>query len=286
MEFAEHRIETADDPKIYARDYAAQGTGGLPVVCLHGLTRNSADFEAVAPKIAALGRRVIAIDARGRGQSDIDPDPLHYRADVYTGDVLYIMDTLGIPRAVFIGTSMVGIMTMLAALAAPDRVSAAVLNDIGPEVDPAGIKRIGSYVGKSAPVASWQDMIDAVRATQQVAFPGKSEAFWSTFAHRVARQRPDGKIELAYDPAIANAFSANPDTPPPSMVPLFEALATRPVLVVRGAISDLLSRDGVATMRRLKPDLEAVEVPNVGHAPTLEEPEAWDAIAAFLSKVE
>jgi len=286
MEFAEHRIETADGPKIYARDYAAQAMGKLPVVCLHGLTRNSADFEAVAPKIAGLGRRVIAIDARGRGQSDIDPDPSHYRPDLYTGDVLYIMDTLEIPRAVFIGTSMGGIMTMLAALAAPDRVSAAVLNDIGAEVDPAGIKRIASYVGKSGPMANWDDMTAAVRAAQSVAFPGEDDAFWRTFTKRVARQRPDGKIEFAYDPAIANAFAAPSDAPPPSMVPLFTALATRPVLLVRGAISDLLSPDGVATMKKIKPNMDFVEVPNIGHAPTLEEPEAWDAIAAFLSKVE
>lgn len=286
MDFAEHRIDTADDPKIYARDYPAQGTGKLPVLCLHGLTRNSADFEAVAPKVAALGRRVIAIDARGRGKSDNDPDTAHYRPDVYTADALFVMDTLGISRAVFVGTSMGGIMTMLAALTAPDRVSAAVLNDIGPEVDPAGLKRIASYVGKSGPFANWDEMTAAVKATQGIAFPGKDDAFWRVFTRRVARERPDGKVEFAYDPAIANAFSANPDAPPPSMVPLFQALATRPVLAVRGAISDLLSPDGVATMKRIKPDIDFVEVPNVGHAPTLEEPEAWNAIAAFLSKVE
>jgi pimeloyl-ACP methyl ester carboxylesterase len=286
MDFAEHRIETVDGPKVYARDYAAQGSGGIPVICLHGLTRNSADFEAVAPKIAAMGRRVVAIDARGRGQSDIDPDPLHYRAEVYTADVIHIMDTLGVPRAVFIGTSMGGIMTMLAALTTPERVTAAVLNDIGAEVDPAGLKRIASYVGKSGPLADWSEMIAAVRAAQGVAFPDKDDAFWQTFAHRVARQRADGRIEFAYDPAIANAFSATPDGPPPSMVPLFEALATRPVLLVRGAISDLLSPSGVAIMKRIKPDMDFVEVPNVGHAPTLEEPEAWNALSSFLSKVE
>ena len=140
-------------PFVYARDYAAMA-GRLPVVCLHGLTRNSADFEAVAPKIAALGRRVIAIDARGRGRSDNDPDATRYRPDVYVGDVLHVLDTLGIPRAVFLGTSMGGIMTMLAATIAPDRIAAAILNDIGAEVDPAGLKRIASYVGKAGPFAS------------------------------------------------------------------------------------------------------------------------------------
>jgi pimeloyl-ACP methyl ester carboxylesterase len=289
MQFAEHRIETADGPKVYARDYAAEGGArGLPVLCLHGLTRNSADFEVVAPWITALGRRVIAIDARGRGRSDNDPDPARYRADVYVSDVWRVMDALGIPRAVFLGTSMGGIMTMLAAAAGSARVAAAILNDIGAEVDPRGIARIASYVGKSGPFASWDEMIAAVKTTQIVAFPGKAEddAFWRMFARRVARERADGRIEFAYDPAIAQAFSAAPPGPPPSMMPLFQNLATRPVLVIRGAISDLLSPAAVAAMKDAKPDMAFADVPNVGHAPTLEEPEAWSAITAFLARVE
>jgi pimeloyl-ACP methyl ester carboxylesterase len=287
MGFAEHRIETTDGPKIYARDYAAAApTRGLPVVCLHGLTRNSADFEVVAPKIATLGRRVIAVDARGRGLSDNDPDPSRYRPDVYVGDLWGIMDTLDVPRAVFLGTSMGGIMTMLTAATNSARVVAAILNDIGAEVDPAGIARIGSYVGKAKPFASWDEAIAAVKATQSVAFPGKDDGFWRTFTRRVARERADGQIEFAYDPAIANAFAAAPAAPPPSMMPLFLLIAPRPVLLIRGAISDLLSPACVAAMKEAKPDMEFAEVPNVGHAPTLEEPEAWSAIVAFLSRVE
>jgi len=287
MNFAEHLIETADGPKVYVRDYAEEGSvRGLPVICLHGLTRNSTDFEAVAPQIAAQGRRVIAIDARGRGHSDNDPDATRYRPDVYVGDVWRIMDTLGIPRAVLLGTSMGGIMSMLAAVINSPRVAAVILNDIGADVDPAGIARISSYVGKAEPFASWDEAAVAVKATQSVAFPEKDDNFWRTFTRRVARERADGRIELAYDPAIANAFSETPSAPPPTMMPLFVALATRPVLLIRGALSDLLSRDGVAAMKRAKPDMEFVEVPNVGHAPTLEEPEARSAIASFLAHVE
>jgi pimeloyl-ACP methyl ester carboxylesterase len=285
MDFAEHRITTPDGPFVYARDYAAVA-GPLPVVCLHGLTRNSADFEAVAPKIAGLGRRVVAIDARGRGKSENDPDATRYRPDVYVGDVLRILDTLGIPRAVFLGTSMGGIMTMLTATIAPDRIGAAILNDIGTEVDPVGLKRIASYVGKAGPFASWDEMNAAVKTSQSIAFPDKGDAFWRTFTLRVARERADGRVEFAYDPAIANAFAAAPAGPPPSMAPLFAALGSKPVLLVRGAISDLLSRETVAGMKQAKPDMVSVEVPNVGHAPTLEEPEAWNAIAAFLARVE
>ncbi|HWA89371.1 MAG TPA: alpha/beta hydrolase [Rhizomicrobium sp.] len=283
MNFAEHRIASDDGVRIYARDYVCEGTHKLPVICLHGLTRNSFDFEEVAPRIAATGRRVVVPDMRGRGKSDNDPEPARYRPDTYVHDVFRLMDTLNIPRAVFVGTSMGGVMTMLAATMAPARIAAAVLNDIGPEIDPRGVARIGSYVGKSGPQDSWYDMTAAVRAIGEAAFPGRDDEFWATFTRRVGREREDGKIELAYDPLIAQNFSS---APPPSMMPLFVALAPVPILLVRGALSDLISRDGVAAMRGAKPDLEFVEVPDTGHAPTLEEPEAWNAIAAFLAKVE
>jgi pimeloyl-ACP methyl ester carboxylesterase len=286
MDFAEHRIATEDGPMVYARDYAADATHRLPVVCLHGLTRNAADFEAVAPRIATLGRRVIVIDARGRGKSDNDPDPARYRPDTYVGDAMRVLDTLNVPRAVFLGTSMGGIMTMLAAVMAPTRIAAAILNDIGPEVDTKGVTRIASYVGKAGPFGSWAEMVAAVKASQGAMFPHGDDAFWRTFAQRVARERDDGGVEFAYDPAIAAAFAAPPASPPPSMVPLFEALAKVPVLVIRGATSDILSPEGVATMKRIKPELQFAEVPDIGHAPTLDEHEAWDALAKFLAQVE
>lgn len=286
MNFDEHRIATADGPKVYARDYSREGAHRLPVVCLHGLTRNSADFEAVAPRIAGLGRRVVAIDARGRGKSENDPEPARYRPDVYVGDVLRVMDTLNVPRAVFLGTSMGGIMTMIAASVAPTRVASAILNDIGPVVDPKGVARIASYVGKSEPFDSWYDMTAAVRAVGNAAFPERDDAFWTTFTHRVAREREDGRIEFAYDPLIAQAFAGGSGGAPPDLMPLFRALAPVPVLVIRGETSDILSRGGIDAMLQVKPELEVAEVPNVGHAPTLEEIEAWDAIEAFLARVE
>jgi pimeloyl-ACP methyl ester carboxylesterase len=286
MRFEEHFVPTADGPVVYARDYAPEGVSRLPVLCLHGLTRNSADFEAVAPRMAALGRRVIAVDVRGRGKSDNDPDPARYRPDVYVGDTLKLLDALGIARAVFFGTSMGGIMTMLAAAMAPARIAAAILNDIGPVVDPKGVARIGSYVGKLGPFASWDDLEAAVKAGQGALFPGRDDRFWHDFTRRVGRARADGGVEFAYDPAIAQAFARDPDAPPPpSMVPLFEALAKVPVLVIRGASSDILSSEGVAQMKGIKPDLDFVEVPGIGHAPTLDEPEAWRAIEGFLARV-
>jgi len=286
MEFTEHSIATVDGPRVYVRDYAPQGGPKLPVVCLHGLTRNSADFDEAAPRIAALGRRVLALDARGRGKSDNDSDPSRYRPDVYCGDTIRALDMLGIARAVFLGTSMGGIMTMILATMAPGRIAAAILNDIGPVVDPKGVARIASYVGKSGPFDSWDEMTAAAKAAQGPLFPGRDDAFWRRFVHRVARERADGKVEFAYDPKIATTFATPPSSPPPSMIPLFEALARVPVLVIRGADSDILSRDGLAAMKQIKPDLAVIEVPGIGHAPTLDEPEARTAIEQFLAKVE
>jgi pimeloyl-ACP methyl ester carboxylesterase len=286
MPYTHHPIPTRDGLNLFLRDYAPVGeVQGLPVLCLHGLTRNSADFEGVAPAIAALGRRVLVLDARGRGWSDRDPDPTRYRPDIYALDVLDALDALGIARAVFVGTSMGGIITMLVAVQAPARVAAAVLNDVGPEINPVGLARIANYVGKSEPVRSWPDMAALVKASNGIAFPDADEAFWQTMARRVAQQLPDGSVALAYDPAIAKAFGRPQPVPPPSLIPLFEALAKVPVLAIRGALSDVLSEEGVAVMRRIKPDLETAEVPRVGHAPTLEEAKARNALAAFLARV-
>lgn len=286
--FEERIIATADGLTLYARDYAPlTPVTGLPVICLHGLTRNSRDFEVIAPRIAACGRRVVAPDVRGRGKSANDPDPAHYQPAIYAQDVAALMDKLEIHEAVFIGTSMGGIITMVLAALAPARIAAAVLNDVGLKLSPEGIARIGSYVGRTRPVANWGEAAEAVRAIAGQAYPGRLDdgEFWDAFARRTFRQREDGLLETDYDPHIALAFAAPGDAPPPDMTPLFQALAAKPVLCVRGAISDLLSAETVAEMRALKPDLEAVRVENVGHAPMLDEPEAWEAVLGFLAKV-
>ena len=286
MKFSEHRMVTPDGPAIYARDYAPEGAArGVPVLCLHGLTRNSADFEAVAPAIVSLGRRVIVPDTRGRGRSDNDPDPARYRPEIYAADTLALLDMLGIARAVFLGTSMGGVMTMLTAAMAPGRIAAAILNDIGAEVDPAGVARIAAYVGRSDPFVSWDEMIASIRAQQQALFPDADDGFWERWAHRVARERPDGCVEFAYDPLIRQAFGAPQGAAPPDLWALFEALSAVPVLLIRGALSDILPAAGAAKMKRVKPDLVFVEIPGIGHAPTLEEKPSREAIAEFLSGV-
>ncbi len=287
--YEERVIATVDGLALYARDYPALApVTGVPVICLHGLTRNSRDFEVIAPRIAALGRRVVAPDMRGRGKSANDPDPAHYVPAVYAQDVVKLMDALGVPQAVFIGTSMGGIITMVLATVAPDRIAASVLNDIGPTLAAEGLSRIAGYVGHVQPVADWNAAANAVRGIAGVAYPDRADddAFWLAMARRTHHQLDDGRIELDYDPHIALAFAdVDLDAPPPDMTPLFQALAQKPLLSVRGAISDLCPADVGAAMLALKPDVDAVEIENVGHAPTLDEPAAWDAILDFLAKV-
>ncbi|MBC7767556.1 MAG: alpha/beta hydrolase [Phycisphaerales bacterium] len=288
--YEERIVPTVDGLTIYARDYPPLlPETGLPVICLHGLTRNSRDFEVVAPRIAALGRRVIAADMRGRGKSANDADPAHYVPAVYAQDVLALMDKLQIPKAVFIGTSMGGLITMVIAALAPDRVAGSVLNDVGPQLNMAGLSRIAGYVGHVQPVGSWAEAAEAIKATNGAAFPERADdtQFWLAFARRTFRTRDDGQLELDYDPLIALAFADfDQNAPAPDLTPIFGALAQKPMLSVRGAISDLFDEAVVRKMRELKPDLATIAVANIGHAPMLDEPEAWDAVLSFLAKVD
>ncbi|HVL30073.1 MAG TPA: alpha/beta hydrolase [Sphingomicrobium sp.] len=284
--FAERRWTSPDGLALYARDYAADGgERRLPVLCLHGFTRNSADFEDLAPVIAASGRRVVAIDMRGRGRSDHDPRPANYHPRVYARDVLGFLSGLGIPRAVFIGTSMGGLITMTVALLRAHVIAGAILNDVGPAVDPAGIRRIQSYAGKARPVTNWEEAVDYVRSTYQAAWPEFGADDWERIARRTFRDGPEGPV-LDYDPAIAAA--AKPAGRLASLIAwlAFRRLAQRvPTLLIRGERSDILSAGIAARMQRQAPGLEVVVVPVVGHAPTLSEPEARAAIEAFLASV-
>jgi pimeloyl-ACP methyl ester carboxylesterase len=277
-------FQTADGLRLQYRDYApVAAEAGPPVLCLHGLTRNLRDFEELAPRIAGLGRRVITASQRGRGGSDRDPAPERYAPPTYVSDMLALLDHLAIPQAVFVGTSMGGLMTLIAAATAPGRVAAAVLNDIGPVIDPAGLARIRGYVGGGKPAADWAEAAAMCRAINGPAFPNETGgAFWERFAHKICRETAPGRIELDYDPAIARSITPAAEGPEPDLWPMFEALESVPTLVVRGAISDILSDATVAEMQRRKPDLATAVIPRVGHAPFLTEPEAWTAISALL----
>jgi pimeloyl-ACP methyl ester carboxylesterase len=277
-------VELADGVKVFVRDLPPVGpVKGTPILCLHGLTRNSKDFEDLLPRFAAAGRRAIALDVRGRGLSDRDPEPMRYNPLTYAQDTLAVLDALGVDKACFVGTSMGGIITMLIAASAPQRIERAVLNDVGPALDPAGIARIAGYVGKAQPVATWDDAADAIWRINGVAFPDAPPSFFYRMARRTFRIGDDGAPALDYDPEIAAPFRTPGGAAPADMWPLFAALAPIPTLSIRGGLSDLLSPAIVAEMKARKPDLETVEVARVGHAPMLDEPDAWAALQHFLN---
>jgi len=275
---------SVDGLRLHARDYVgAGGDARLPVVCLHGLTRNARDFEHVAPAIAAQGRRVLAVDVRGRGLSDWTPDPQAYLVPTYVGDVMAMAQALGISRAVFIGTSMGGLITMVLASMAGELVAVAVLNDIGPEISPIGLARIAAYTGSSTTVDTWDQAADYARAINEAAFPDYTPAEWMAFARRIFRER-DGGPALDYDPDISAPMKATPaNASPPDLWPLFERLAQRPLLLIRGGLSDLLDGGTGERMRATAPAMRFAEIEGVGHAPMLTEPAARLAIDSFLA---
>ena len=286
--FAERRWTSADGLSLYARDYAAAaGPAKLPVIAIHGLTRNSADFGAIAPLIAQSGRRVLAVDVRGRGQSDRAPDPMTYQPLNYAHDVLALMDQAGLSRAVFLGTSMGGLITMALAAIRSKVIAAAIINDVGPEVAKEGLARIAAYSGQPVDTPGWAEAAAYVKQHNAVAFPHYTDADWDAFARRVFRIGTEGAPVLDYDPDIAVPMrAAGTKALVPNLWPMFGRLArARPVLLVRGETSDLLSEAIAAKMRKRAPKMDFVEVPGVGHAPMLDEPEAKAAIFPFLGEL-
>ncbi|MCL6740887.1 alpha/beta hydrolase [Sphingomonas sp. RB56-2] len=274
---------SAEGLRLHYRDYAGP-RDKPPIFCIPGLTRNARDFEPVADRYAGAWR-VIAVDLRGRGESESDPDSRRYEPRHYVADILKLLDQEGIADAVFIGTSLGGLCTMLLASSDADRIAGAMINDIGPEIDQTGLERIGSYVGKETGFASWEDAAHELATRNAEIYPNWSGDDWERFTRRVCHQTPDG-IRFHYDMRIADNFGAAANSPDAKRWPHFRALAGRPVTILRGEFSDLLSQDVAERMaKELGDDARLVVVPEVGHAPTLEEPEAHDAIDRLLERV-
>lgn len=277
---------SADGLSLYANSYGPAGAP-LTVLCIHGLTRNHKDFE---PMIAALpGRyRFIAVDVRGRGRSAHDPEHKNYNPAIYAKDMGLLLDKLGLQRAALIGTSMGGLISLLMMRRMPKRIAGVVLNDVGPVVEKTGIERIAGYAGKVQPVTDWASAAQAVKAIQGAAFPDMPEARWMDFARRTYRELPTGEVVLDYDPGIAASLGK---VKPGALTNfllwrLFGGLKKAPLLVVRGATSDILSARTAEEMVRRHPDARLATVPRVGHAPILDEPEAVSAISDFLARLE
>jgi len=255
-----------------------------PILCIPGLTRNARDFEPVADRYAGQWR-VISVDLRGRGESDHDPDPRRYAPSYYVADILKLLDQEGVADAVFIGTSLGGLCTMQLAASDADRIAGAMLNDIGPEIDRAGLERIGSFVGRETSFANWDDLRHALAKRNADIYPRWTDDEWDRFARRIAYQTADG-IRFQYDMRIADNFGSAANSPDEKRWPLYRALAGRPVTILRGALSDLLSREVAEHMvEALGSDARLTEVPDVGHTPTLEEPQSVAAIDQLLERV-
>lgn len=280
-EWADRFWTVRDGLRIHYRDYDGPDDRP-PILCLPGLTRNSRDFAQLADRLA--GRwRLLALEFRGRGLSDHDPQPERYVPPTYAGDVLELLDGLGIPRALFIGTSLGGIVTMLVAAVQPQRLAGALINDIGPEISEAGLVRIRKFVGRPASFASWTEAAAAVAEINGPAFPGYGPADWEAFARRICRQ-DNGAIRFDYDMDIARVFNGDGGVPQ-HFWPLVDGLSAVPVTILRGELSDLFSAATADRMAGQLPGAELVTVQGVGHAPMLDEPEAEAAIDRLLARV-
>lgn len=268
--------------KLYARDYAGAGPC---LLMMHGLTRNSADFAELAARFA--GRfRVVVPDQRGRGRSQYESKPANYTPVAYCADMLGLIARLGIERPVLIGTSMGGLMAMVMGSMAPAGYRGIVLNDVGPVVDSVGLARIAGYVGDAPGVTDWVGAAAFCKATNGSAFPHYGDEDWRKFAQRLFREDADGVPRLAYDPAIAVGLAgSDPSAVPVDLWPMWSALATLPILAIRGERSDILSAATLAEMGKRHPGMHTAVVAGVGHAPMLDEPDAVGAIERFLGEV-
>jgi pimeloyl-ACP methyl ester carboxylesterase len=282
-------VTAQDGLKLHARHYGARTAPGLPVVCLPGLSRTEADFEELAETLAADSarpRRVVALDYRGRGLSEFDRDPANYNFAVELADVVSVLTALAIGPAVFIGSSRGGILTMLLGAARPTAIAGVVLNDIGPVIEPKGLMRLKTYVGKLPLPRSFEEGAEILRRLFDAQFPRFAAEQWLAAAHRTWKLQ-DGRLALTYDVKLSRTLSGiDLERPLPPLWNEFDTLARVPMLVVRGANSDILSAATVAAMAARRGKVECIEVADQGHVPILAGPDLSQRISDFVASCE
>jgi pimeloyl-ACP methyl ester carboxylesterase len=280
-------VSAPDGLRLHARGFGDRNRSRTPVVCLPGLARTTDDFDTLAQVLAndpERARYVLAIDYRGRGESEYDPDPANYNIATEVADLLAILTALEIDRAVFVGTSRGGILAMALACVRPGAVAGVVLNDIGPVIETKGLVRIKSYLGRLPQPKSWDDAAEILRHLFAAQFPKLGPDDWAMFARRTFKQQ-GGSFQPRYDPRLADVLKdVDVAHSPPPLWKEFDALASVPVMVVRGANSDLLTAETVGAMRARRPDLVSLEVPDQGHAPLLLERDVIAEIAGFIDR--
>jgi pimeloyl-ACP methyl ester carboxylesterase len=287
--FSEGEWTTADGLVLRYRDYPGMGPGPSgstrpPILCIPGLTRNARDFEPVADAFAGEWR-VICADLRGRGQSDYARDAASYIPARYVSDIMALLDEAGLDRVVAIGTSLGGIVAMRLALEAAERLAGVVLNDVGPELEGEGLARIRESVGQGRSFPTWIHAARALKEQSGPAHPDYALSDWLRLAKRRMCLGGSGRIAFDYDMKIAEQFGLPAAIAEADPWDAFRALSGRPVLAIRGELSDILSAATLTRMQQELPDMDAVTIPRTGHAPTLEEPEALAAIARLLARI-
>jgi pimeloyl-ACP methyl ester carboxylesterase len=281
--YAEIHWQSHDGLRLYARVYEGPETGAPTVLCLHGLTRNSRDFEDLALHLQRR-YRVVVPDLRGRGCSARDPKWQNYQPGIYVQDILALLGTVDAPRAAIIGTSLGGMLAMMLGVGEPARVAGIVLNDVGPELDPVGVERIKQYAGRLPPARTWSAATAQLRTIFGEAWPNLAPDRWAVLARRSYRENAAGVVETDADPNIGEALRAAPAAAL-DLWPFWRALRKVPTLAIRGERSDILSAATFARMKAENPDVQQLLVAGRGHVPLLDEPECLAAIDAFLSQI-
>jgi pimeloyl-ACP methyl ester carboxylesterase len=280
-------VSAQDGLRLHVLEYSNRTATAVPVVCLPGLTRTSADFDALAPALAygRPERRVIAIDSRGRGRSEYDSNPQNYNLAVELADVVSVLTAMEMGQSVFVGSSRGGLLSMMLAVTHPTALAGVILHDIGPVIEPKGLARIKSYVGKLPQPGSFAEGAEILRRLFDTQFPKLTPDQWLTAAHHTWKT-DDGKLVLTYDERLARTVAEfDLERPLPPMWNEFDALARVPILVIRGANSDILSSATVDAMKARHPDLESIEVADQAHVPLLEG-ELVGRIVAFVGRCD
>ena len=289
-QFRDVYCQSADGLKLHAKVIGPENGSLLPVLCLPGLTRTTDDFDDIARAIAtdpAAPRKVVSVDYRGRGLSDYDPDPAKYAVPVELGDVLAIAASLGISRAILLGTSRGGLISMAMAAAKPDLLAGVILNDIGPALEMGGLMKIKGYIAAPPPRKTWDEAARGLKELFGTVFPSLTDDEWMAWARRAFREKAGGGLERTYDLTISHTLDGlDPSNPLPQVWELFDAMAGVPLMLIHGALSDLLSRQGVEDMIARRPDIDLVTVADQGHAPLLADKPTMDRIVAFCRRCD
>lgn len=279
--FSDFYYQVPDGLTLYARDYPGPDDRAGCVLLMHGLTRNSRDFDVLADRLS-VHFRVLVPEQRGRGRSEWDSQPDRYGIPTYVNDMFELLEAVGEDHVAAVGTSMGGLMAMVMNAMRPGVFTHVVLNDIGPELSKEGLDRISGYVGQGGIISTWEEAVAYNRAINAVAFPSLSDQQWGEFTRQLFGER-NGAPFLDYDPAISQAVRSDEGSAlPPDLWSVYAQLESQPLMLIRGAISDLLDTDIKDRMIHSVPDLLYLEVADVGHAPMLIDDAVTEALENFL----